>query len=335
MFLIRGLTKTYNNKKNNVCALNNIDLDLPDKGLILVVGESGSGKTTLLNIFGKLENYESGEIYRIDEKGNETRDYTSSFVFQNYNLIDDFSVYDNLGFLASNSEIMEYVENFGLDNTIYDRKINSLSGGQQQRIAIVRALLLRREIILLDEPTGNLDRKNAEIIYELLERVSRNSLVVVVTHELEISRKYADKIIKIKNGQVSKITDMNKNYLNLRLNDSDSLIIAYEWLKKNRKKASKVHYKISNKPLQCLEAVENTVLFRKLNDIFSDFLEERVEFFIEEVSLGANVINHSKKKMNFSIIYQFKYAGNIVKNSFLRFVFINLILELLPRNCMS
>lgn len=212
-----GINKTYGNGENKVEALKNINLDIKKGEFVAIVGASGSGKSTLLHILGGVDKPTSGEVYIDGSNLNELCDDEISlirlrkigFVFQFYNLISVLTVEENIEMpvllddgVVDKDYKNEIINFLGLQ----DRKnnlITELSGGQQQRVAIGRALINRPSIILADEPTGNLDSKNARDIMELLKYSVRkyNQTLIVITHDDNIA-KMADRIIAIKDGEI-------------------------------------------------------------------------------------------------------------------------------------
>lgn len=216
MISLKGITKTYRMKSGEVHALKGVSLDLPENGMVFVLGKSGCGKSTLLNIVGGLDEITSGEIVVDGVSMSEYRakDYDMyrnryiGFIFQEYNLIDGFNVGKNISLALElqqnkykNKLIAKALEQVGLAG-YYNRKTNELSGGQKQRVAIARALVKNPRIILADEPTGNLDSATAEEIFGLLKELSRDRLILVVSHDRENAEQYADRIIELKDGEV-------------------------------------------------------------------------------------------------------------------------------------
>lgn len=217
MIHIRDLTKTYITRSGvQTIALNHIDLKLPTQGLVFILGKSGSGKSTLLNIVGGLDQAESGELWidtqRIETKNqadlDRYRNQSVGFVFQDFNILDHFTVEENIAFAlelqgktCSKDTLENMLNTVGLEG-LGSRKGNELSGGQKQRVAIARALIKKPSIILADEPTGNLDSKTSTQILDLLKSIARDNLVVVVSHDPEEAKIYADRIIKIKDGHI-------------------------------------------------------------------------------------------------------------------------------------
>ena len=217
MIELKDIKKTYKSKKGvDTEALKGINIKFGDKGLCFILGKSGSGKSTLLNILGGLDNYTSGDII-INNKS--TKDFKEKdwdayrntymgFVFQEFNLLDNYSVEDNIKLAlelqnkkCSADEVAEALKMVELDDVL-KRKPNELSGGQKQRIAIARALIKKPEIILADEPTGNLDSETSKQVFNVLKKLARNKLIVVVSHDEEAANTYADRIIRISDGMV-------------------------------------------------------------------------------------------------------------------------------------
>lgn len=219
MIELKNIYKSYSSRWGNVSVLNDINLTLPDHGLCFILGKSGSGKSTLINLISGIVGDFTGEIFI---NGINVSGYTEAewdiyrgnnigIVFQDFNLVEEDSVLENLLLPTKISQynhqeavlrarnVLGYVgmEDYAL------RKICRLSGGQKQRIAIARALMRNPSIILADEPTGNLDSKSAEIIFELLKKLSSDHLVCVVSHDEASALRYADRILVIKDGFIS------------------------------------------------------------------------------------------------------------------------------------
>ncbi len=218
MITIKNLNKYYKSGQGTYHALSDINLTLPSKGMVFIVGKSGSGKSTLLNIIGGLDAYDSGELL-IDDVN--TKDFTKSdyntyrntyigFIFQEFNVIKTLSIYDNialslelhhLNIKEHHEKIMEIIEQVGLKGK-EKRLMNEISGGERQRVAIARALIKNPKVIIADEPTGNLDFKNRDTVMKLLQELSKNRLVLIVTHDREIANDYGDRLITIKDGKI-------------------------------------------------------------------------------------------------------------------------------------
>lgn len=216
MIELKNLSKIYKLKSGEVRALDDVSVRLPEKGMVFILGKSGSGKTTFLNVVGGLDNYSSGEVIidgvsLADYKARDYDEYRNryiGFVFQDYSLIDNFTAGENINLALklqdgnqSKEKVEETLEKVGLQG-YYKRKINELSGGQKQRVAIARALVKDPKIILADEPTGNLDSITATEVFDILKMLSKERLVLVVSHDRESAEKYADRIIELKDGKI-------------------------------------------------------------------------------------------------------------------------------------
>lgn len=216
MLELKKVLKIYKSDAGDTRALNKVDLVLGDKGLVFVTGKSGSGKTTLLNVIGGLDGIDSGEILIDGTPFSQMTagDYDSyrntyvGFIFQEYNLLPDYTVKQNIslanelqGEETDGALLKELMQKMGIAG-LEKRKISELSGGQKQRVAIVRALIKNPKIIMADEPTGALDSVMGVQIMESLKFLSKDKLVLVVSHDMELAKKYADRIINIVDGKV-------------------------------------------------------------------------------------------------------------------------------------
>ena len=223
MIKITSLYKVYRSKKRKKCyALNDVNLTLPDAGLVFVLGKSGSGKSTLLNLIGGLDKITSGTI---EVDGNDIShiserrmcNYRNShvgFIFQDYHLIEELTVYDNILYslnlrrMKDRGRVSQALARVGLAG--YENRYPSeLSGGERQRVAIARAIVKEPRIILADEPTGNLDNQTASSIISILREISRDRLILIVSHNTRDARTYADRIIRLADGRV--VNDFSRN----------------------------------------------------------------------------------------------------------------------------
>ena len=212
---IKNLSKVYDNE---IKVLDNINLSIKKGELIAIMGPSGSGKSTLLNILGLIDVQSSGNYYiegkevkdLMKAKPNLVRNKLFSFIFQYYALLKQYTVIENVMLpltyrKISNKERVEksilYLKKVGLFH-LKDKKINKLSGGQQQRDAIARALVTEPEIILADEPTGNLDQKTGQDIMDLLIEINAaGKTVIIVTHDYNIA-KQCSRIVRVIDGKI-------------------------------------------------------------------------------------------------------------------------------------
>lgn len=200
MITLKHISKSY----NNIVVLDDINLNLPEKGLICILGASGSGKSTLLNIIGKIESPDKGEILFYNKNIKKIKDnnyHTNyvSFIYQNYNLIDAISVKENLNLVDKNNDGI--INKLGL-NKIKKSKAGKISGGEKQRTAIARGILQNTLAYLSDEPTGALDTINSIKTMEILKEFSKEKLVLMITHNEELAKRYADNIIHLKDGKI-------------------------------------------------------------------------------------------------------------------------------------
>ena len=236
MLSLKNVNKYFNrHKKNEIHVINNISLDFSDSGMVALLGPSGCGKTTLLNAIGGMDSIRSGKIYvngkkissKLNYKVDKIRNLNIGYIFQDYKLVDNLSVFDNVKLVLTmlgikdKNEIKSRVE-YVLDCVgmlRYKRRPASmLSGGERQRVGIARALVKNPNIILADEPTGNLDSKNSLEIMKIIKSISKDRLVILVTHEVNLAKFYADRIIELKDGTVV------RDYINSDKEDLDYTI---------------------------------------------------------------------------------------------------------------
>ena len=227
MIKLEKVNKYFNkNKKNEIHVIDNTSVSFDSAGLVCLLGPSGCGKTTLLNVIGGLDKVKSGKIYingkRITKKRpyyvDKERNLNIGYIFQNYNLLEKLSVFENVAIAlkmvgVKNKKEIEKRVNFILETLkIYryrNRPAGMLSGGEKQRVAIARALVKNPNILLCDEPTGNLDSQNTIEIMNIIKSISKNRLVILVTHENNIAKFYADRIIEVSDGKI--VNDYENN----------------------------------------------------------------------------------------------------------------------------
>ena len=218
MLKLKDVSKFYYNKGMISTGFTKINLELKIGEFVAITGESGSGKSTLLNVLSGLDSYEEGEMYI---NGKETSHYTEkdfedyrrkyiANIFQSFNLINSYTVYQNVELVLLlngykkkqvKQKILDMIEKVGLTE-FKNTKVSKLSGGQKQRVAIARAMVKETPIIVADEPTGNLDANSAKDVIELLKKVAKDRLVIVVTHNIEQIQDYATRIIKMHDGKI-------------------------------------------------------------------------------------------------------------------------------------
>ena len=212
MLELRNVKKSFSDGRMRIDAVKGVDLCFPERGLFFLVGKSGSGKSTLLNLLGGLEKPTSGEVVYEGRalssmsscELDEYRARTVSFVFQEKNVFPALTVAENITFSDASAHPQKIAEELGIGG-LMERKVNELSGGQLQRVAIARALVRGCRVLLADEPTGNLDRETSRELFSLLKRLSRDRLVIVVTHDKESAEAFGDVVIALKSGQLDEI----------------------------------------------------------------------------------------------------------------------------------
>ena len=231
MLELKNIKKSYKTGSFVQKALDDVSLQFRRNEFVSILGPSGSGKTTLLNIIGGLDHYDSGDLI-INNKStknykendwNAYRNNCIGFIFQNYNLINHITILENVEMGMTLSGVSpkekrrraeEALEKVGLIEHAH-KKPNQLSGGQMQRVAIARALANNPDIILADEPTGALDTKTSKQIMDLIKEISKDKLVIMVTHNKELAEKYSTRIVELKDGQLLKDSNPVKNEENV------------------------------------------------------------------------------------------------------------------------
>ena len=223
MLELKNITKTYKTEGFSQTALKSVSVSFRENEFAAILGPSGSGKTTLLNIIGGLDHYDSGDLiingtstkkYK-DSNWDSYRNHRVGFVFQNYNLITHQTILSNVRLALTLSGISrkeaikrakKALKDVGLEDHI-NKRPNQLSGGQMQRVAIARALVNDPDILLADEPTGALDSETSIQIMDLLKKIAKKKLVIMVTHNPELAEEYANRIINLKDGKITSDTN--------------------------------------------------------------------------------------------------------------------------------
>ena len=249
MIRLERIDKYFNRfKRNQIHVINNTSLEFDNKGLVALLGPSGSGKTTLLNVIGGLDKVRRGKIYingkkithRMQRCVDKTRNLNIGYIFQDYKLIDNLSVYDNVSLALKMVGIKDKKEIdkrvcYVLDRVgmlrYKKRPCGMLSGGERQRVGIARAIVKNPNIIIADEPTGNLDSKNSVEIMNIIKAISKDKLVILVTHEVNLAKFYASRIIELEDGKVT------NDYINEDQNDLEYEISNNLYLKDYKYKA--------------------------------------------------------------------------------------------------
>lgn len=248
MYLLRinSLCKRYKqSEEQEKVVLDNVSLMLPSSGLVAVVGKSGSGKSTLLNMISLLDKPSSGALYFNNEnvslwnqkRISEYRNKDIGIVFQHYQLLENETALYNITLPAliggcdkkeAEERAFELLDEISFDQSLYNKKCKDLSGGEKERIAILRALINNPKLVLADEPTGALDSHNSEMVMETFKKIGKSRLVIFVTHNMELVKKYADSIITIKDGKVKATKEYKDDFKEI------TDIEKYSKLKKNK-----------------------------------------------------------------------------------------------------
>ncbi|HPE14609.1 MAG TPA: ABC transporter ATP-binding protein/permease [Bacilli bacterium] len=307
MLKLEKVNKYYNKKrKNQIHVIDNTSLNLGNKGLVALLGPSGCGKTTLLNTIGGLDKINSGKIYvnneritkRSSSKIDKIRNVNIGYIFQDYNLIDNITVYDNvtltlrmIGFKNKDeikkrvSYVLEKVNMYRYRN----RLAGMLSGGERQRVGIARAIVKNPNIILADEPTGNLDSKNTIEIMNIIKSISQDKLVILVTHEKDLAYFYASRIIELQDGKI--VVDKDNNHekdLDYRLDNKIYLKDFKSHDKINKNNCKLDFYSDNEEELNVEIAIRNNNIYIKNNT------NNKIEV-IDESSSIEFVDDHYKK----------------------------------------
>ena len=326
MIRIEKLNKYYNrHKKNQIHVINDTSLELPDKGLVALLGPSGCGKTTLLNAIGGLDKVNNGKIFIDDKKittfntykKDKLRNLKIGYIFQDYKLIDNKSVYDNVAMvlrmigIKDKSEVkkrVEYIlERVGIYRYRY-RPCGMLSGGERQRVGIARALVKNPDIILADEPTGNLDSKNTIEIMNIIKSISKDKLVILVTHEVELAKFYATRIIEVVDGKVEKdYQNKNKDNLDYRI-DNKFYLKDFKYHEENKDNNINIDMYSDTK-----EKLNLVIIFKNGNLYIKNKDNDKVE--VIDSSSNIELINDNYKQLDKSVYEKYSFDFDKIINN--------------------
>ena len=327
MIRLEHVNKYFNKgKKNEIHVINDLNLKLNNNGLVCLLGPSGCGKTTILNAVGGLDKVRNGKIYIDDEritkrsikKIDKIRNLKVGYIFQDYKLIDSLSVFDNVALvlkmigIKDKDEIKKRV-NYVLETlNIYRyryRLASMLSGGERQRVAIARAIVKDPDIILADEPTGNLDSKNSLEIMNIIKCISKKRLVILVTHEVNLAKFYADRIIELEDGKVIKdYENQTKDFLDYRL-ENNIYLKDIKYHNDFNDKLNKIDVYNDNNNLDITLVVKNGNIYIKSNS------NEKIE--VIDSNSNVNLINDHYKKIDYDEVskYEFNF-DKVINNNF-------------------
>lgn len=329
MIKIEKVSKYFNRRrKNEIHIINNTSLELEDKGLVAILGESGSGKTTLLNAIGGLDKVNKGKIYingkKITKRSPNTvdkiRNLNIGYIFQDYKLIENMSVFDNVAIslrmigLKNKKEIQKRV-NYVLEAVkMYryrNRPAGMLSGGEKQRVAIARAIVKNPSIVIADEPTGNLDSKNSLEIMNIIKAISKEKLVILVTHEVDLANFYATRIVEVKDGKIIKdYKNETKESLEYKL---DNKIYLKDLKNINNLKNEKFNIDIYSDDDN--DDKIDVKLVIKNGNIFIQAENRKIEVIDDNSAI--EFINEHYKKIDKSIYEKYKYnLDDVIDNKY-------------------
>ena len=332
MIRIENLNKYYNKgRKNQIHVINNTNLSLPDKGLIALLGPSGCGKTTLLNAIGGLDKVNTGKIYindkkitsKLSHKVDKIRALNIGYIFQDYKLLDDMSVYDSVAMvlkmigIKDKSEIdtrVKYIlERVGMYRYRH-RPCGMLSGGERQRVGIARALVKNPDIILADEPTGNLDSKNTIDVMNIIKSISQDKLVILVTHEVDLAKFYATRILEITDGTILKdYKNKQDGKIDYKIDNTIYLKDFHNHYNNQDNNINIDYYTDEPDKLNLTIILKNGNIYIKNND------NERIE--VVDSSSSIEIVNDHYKQLDKSIYekYSFDFEKIINKNLKLKY----------------
>lgn len=309
MIKINNLNKYYHkNKPNQIHVINNTNLEINSPGLVTFLGQSGAGKSTLLHVIGGLDCASGDIIYdNINfnkSSANKVDDYRNKhigYIFQNYNLLPDLTVYENLKVQLElinvfdkeivDKKIDECLKVVGLEK-YKRRKVTALSGGQQQRVSIARALVKGAEVIIADEPTGNLDSKNSIEILNILKVLSKKVLVVLVTHDVNLAYHYSDRIIKVKDGMI--VEDIVNDNTNSLLHTDSNALYLYNYPKEVLVGENNSIEVFGKDNIKLRIIVENDAIYiENNNNLPIRVLNENTDRYIVEKEVELDVIDEN------------------------------------------
>lgn len=320
--IVKNISKTYQTiEKGKFYAIKDISINFKDTGFYTIVGHSGSGKSTLLNIIGKLEKQSEGTIEYSYEKNINFHKYYISFVFQENNLLEEFSLIENLKLVSSKDPkiLLEKVQLFDKINV----PVNKLSGGEKQRLAIVRAILKDCQVIILDEPTLNLDKKNISLIINILKEISKTKLIIISTHDDDVI-KFSDFIIRLKNGVIVENIDLEDSNFIFNGYDEETVINVYKIIN-TKKKYNKCYCTVND---NIIDVYNQSTLKNIFSNLKSDKNIINLRFIKEEKKEEKNYYTTEKiKNFNFAL----KYSFLLLKRNFIStfFIILSLIITIL------
>ena len=336
MIKLSNLTKIYNSGESVGIGIHDINLEFNIGEFVAIIGSSGSGKTTLLNIVTGMDTYTEGEMFinRVSTANFDTEDLENyrrsnvAFIFQNYQLIDSYTVLENvmveliirgMSKKDASKKATELLEKVGMEKRLHHRA-TKLSGGEKQRVVIARALASNAKILACDEPTGNLDEKNSKEIMELIKEVSKDKLVLFVTHDESLIKDNATRLIKIRDGKVEsdvileetsdiepKLNDLEKSSLKTKLyvasknlirTPKKSLFVLFVFLLLS----FVIMFSISYLPLNMVATNDTVIEF----NMFNNRDENRIVVYNDGITQNEQIENAILFKNDFVLDYYFR-----------------------------
>ena len=322
MLELKNVHKIYKTKSGSVGALNGVSLTFPATGLVFVTGKSGCGKTTLLNVIGGLDGIDDGEICLLGKSfaSFTTADYDDyrntfiGFIFQEYNLLSEYTVEKNIeiamelqGRPSNKEELDALLAEMEIEH-LKNRKPLELSGGQRQRVAIARALVKQPRIIMADEPTGALDSKTGVQVMEILKKLSKKKLIIIVSHDDELAERYADRVIKLIDGVVDSDVTFSESQMESNVTENDKTLLVKAGADLNEAETKAVVKAVKNS--KKIELINN-ILHRKVVPTEEDKIQKTTDKFElkrskmklkSSVSLGVKSLIVKPVRLAFTIL---------------------------------
>jgi ABC-type lipoprotein export system ATPase subunit/ABC-type antimicrobial peptide transport system permease subunit len=319
MIEVKNLHKYYNKgKKNEQHVLNDVSLELDAAGLVCILGESGSGKTTLLNTIGGLDTFAGGsivindtEVKKYDPKVMEPiRNDHFDYIFQNYYLLQDYSVAYNIKLALNRYDLTEEEKDQRVDYVLkmlgiekYKKKqVSKLSGGQQQRVSIARALVKSPDVILADEPTGNLDEENTLRTMSILKNISKECLVLLVTHEKRIAKFFADRIIEVCDGRIVRDEPNNPSDSYERSDDSNIYLKELEQTDLSNEQAA---FRLYTRKGEISRKIELNLAWKDGKLYIQNNMD--CDILIEGVENGVQMLDEERPTLDMTEVNNFSY----------------------------
>jgi ABC-type lipoprotein export system ATPase subunit/ABC-type antimicrobial peptide transport system permease subunit len=326
MIELKSANKYFNrHKRNEIHVINNASITFPDSGLVAILGPSGCGKTTMLNAIGGLDKLNSGSIFingkkiakRRSRKVDEIRNLNIGYIFQDYKLVEGMSVFDNVALSLKilgikdkeeiKKRVMYTLEKVKMER-YKNRPVGMLSGGERQRVGIARALVKNPDIILADEPTGNLDSKNTIEIMNIIKSISKDKLVILVTHEVELAKFYATRIIEVVDGTIEKdYQNKNKDNLDYRI-DNKFYLKDFKYHEENKDNNINIDMYSDTK-----EKLNLVIIFKNGNLYIKNKDNDKVE--VIDSSSNIELINDNYKQLDKSVYEKYSFDFDKIINN--------------------